>query len=227
VDDAPLDEQMGVVAGQLHAATALFVDMVATFDDSQDWYGVGMRSCAHWVTIATGIDLWSAREMVRVGHALRDLPLIHEAFAAGRLSFDKVRALTRVATADDETVWLELALEASGSQLARICHAYRRAIAVDDPRRAALQRARRRLGLWWLDEDGMLALYATLPPEEGTAGAQRHRVGGLTIVGEGPGGCRCQRWCAIRPRSHHRGGRRQHRQPGSATQRRAAIRAVS
>ncbi|MBJ7595584.1 MAG: hypothetical protein JF886_12130 [Candidatus Dormibacteraeota bacterium] len=105
--------------------------------------------------------------MVRVGHALRDLPLIHEAFAAGRLSFDKVRALTRVATAGDETLWLELALEASGSQLARICHAYRRAIAVDDPRRTALQRARRRLVSWWLDADGMLALCATLPPEEG------------------------------------------------------------
>ena len=165
--DAPLEEQIGVLAGQLHAATARFVDMVATFDDLQDWYGVGMRSCAHWVTIATGVDLWSAREMVRVGHALRDLPLIHEAFAAGRLSFDKVRALTRVATADDEAMWLELAVEASGAQLARICHAYRRAIAVDDPRRAALQRARRRLVSWWLDEDGMLALYATLPPEEG------------------------------------------------------------
>ncbi len=162
-----LDEQIGVLAGHLHAATSRFVDMVATFDDSQDWYGVGMRSCAHWVTIATGVDLWTAREMVRVGHALRDLPLIHEAFAAGRLSFDKVRALTRVATSDDEAIWLELALEASGSQLARICHQYRRAIAVDDPRRAALQLARRRLVSWWLDEDGMLALYATLPPEEG------------------------------------------------------------
>ncbi|HWF56962.1 MAG TPA: DUF222 domain-containing protein, partial [Candidatus Dormibacteraeota bacterium] len=38
---------------------------------------------------------------------------------------------------------------------------------VDDPERAAMQRARRRVVSWWLDEDGMLALYATLPPEEG------------------------------------------------------------
>ncbi len=134
---------------------------------SQEWAGIGLRSCAHWLTIATGIDLWNAREMLRVGHALRTLPLIHEAFAAGRLSFDKVRAMTHVAAANDEAIWLQLALEASGSQLWRICRQFRRSIAVDDPNRAALQRARRRLVSWWLDDDGMLALYATLPPEEG------------------------------------------------------------
>ncbi len=209
-----MGEQIGVLAGQLHAATARFVDMVATFDDSQDWYGVGMRSCAHWVTIATGIDLWSAREMVRVGHALRDLPLIHEAFAAGRLSFDKVRALTRVATADDETMWLELALEASGAQLARICHAYRRAIAIDDPRRAALQRARRRLVSWWLDEDGMLALYATLPPEEGRLvlnaieSAVARSLASGKAAGEHPAGAVAEDPCEEGEPEHPHGARR-------------------
>ncbi|MGH7723587.1 MAG: DUF222 domain-containing protein [Candidatus Dormibacteria bacterium] len=165
--DAPLDDQIGVLAGHLHAATARFIDLATAFDESRGWAGVGMQSCAHWVTIATGIDLWNAREMLRVGWVLRGLPGITEAFAAGRLSFDKVRALSRVATAADESIWLEVALEASGSQLARICRQFRRSVAVDDPSRSALQRARRRVVSWWLDDDGMLALYATLPPEEG------------------------------------------------------------
>jgi Domain of unknown function (DUF222)/HNH endonuclease len=162
-----LEVEIGALAGHLHASTARFIDTAVAFDDSDGWAGIGMQSCAHWLTIATGIDLWNAREMLRVGHALRELPRIHEAFAEGRLSFDKVRAVTLVATGDDEAIWLDIALEASGSQLARICQQFRRSIAVDDPDRAAVQRARRRVVSWWLDDDGMLALYATLPPEEG------------------------------------------------------------
>jgi Domain of unknown function (DUF222)/HNH endonuclease len=165
--NAGLDVEIGALAGHLHASTARFIDSAVAFDDSNEWAGIGMRSCAHWLTIATGIDLWNAREMLRVGHALRELPGIHAAFAEGRLSFDKVRAVTLVASGEDEAIWLDIALEASGSQLARICQQFRRSIAVDDPERAALQRARRRVVSWWLDDDGMLALYATLPPEEG------------------------------------------------------------
>jgi hypothetical protein len=162
-----LDVEIGALAGHLHASTARFIDTAVAFDDSDEWAGIGMLSCAHWLTIATGIDLGNAREMLRVGHALRELPRIHEAFAEGRLSFDKVRAVTLVASGEDEAIWLDIALEASGSQLARICREFRRSIAVDDPDRAAMQRARRRVVSWWLDDDGMLALYATLPPEEG------------------------------------------------------------
>ncbi|MGH7722755.1 MAG: DUF222 domain-containing protein [Candidatus Dormibacteria bacterium] len=161
------EDQIVALAGHLHAATARFVDLAAQFDEAERWSGMGMRSGAHWLTINTGIDLWNAREILRAGRALRRLPLLHEAFAAGSLSFDKVRLLTLVATADDEAIWLQLAREASGAQLARICREYRRSIAVDDPERAALQRARRRLVCWWLDQDGLLALSATLPPEEG------------------------------------------------------------
>jgi hypothetical protein len=165
--NSPLDDQIGALAGHLHVATAQFVDAAVVCDESNEWAAIGMQSCAHWLSVATGIDLWTAREMLRVGHALRELPLIRAAFAEGRLSFDKVRALSFVATTSDEAIWLDIALEASGSQLARICQQFRRAIAVDDPKRAEMQRARRRVISWWLDEDGMLALYATLPPEEG------------------------------------------------------------
>lgn len=162
-----LDDQIGALAGHLHAATAQFVDIATAFDESDQWAAIGMQSCAHWLTVATGIDLWNTREMLRVGHAVRELPGIHAAFVEGRLSFDKIRALTRVATAADESIWLGIALDASASQLARICRQFRHSIAVDDPNRAAMQRARRRVVSWWLDDDGMLALYATLPPEEG------------------------------------------------------------
>jgi len=39
----------------------------------------------------------TAREKVRVAHALKTLPLVSEAFSSGELSYAKVRAMTRVA----------------------------------------------------------------------------------------------------------------------------------
>jgi hypothetical protein len=44
----------------------------------------------------------AAREKVRVAHALKDLPLISEAFRRGELSYSKVRAMTRIADANNE-----------------------------------------------------------------------------------------------------------------------------
>jgi len=46
-----------------------------------------------------GLDLGAAREKLRVAHALERLPLMAAAMARGELSYSKVRALTRVATA--------------------------------------------------------------------------------------------------------------------------------
>src|SRR6266853_3403047 len=88
------------------------------------------------------------------------------AFDRGELSLDKARQLCRVATPADEEIWLDLAHAASGSQLERICRAYRRAMEANDPVRSRAQLARR--GLWshW-DEHGMLQLRAALPPEDG------------------------------------------------------------
>ncbi|MFT5201371.1 MAG: hypothetical protein ACI9C1_000746 [Candidatus Aldehydirespiratoraceae bacterium] len=51
---------------------------------------------------------------------LDDLPQLTSVFAAGELSFTKVRALTRVATAGDELEWIELARSSSGAQLERV-----------------------------------------------------------------------------------------------------------
>ncbi len=108
------------LAAQINAATAELVQLSAEYDDVGGWFGVGLRSCAHWLSIHTGVDAWTGAEMVRTGHALRELPRIAEAFAEGRLSLDKVRKVTRVAVPDDEEVWLEVALNASGGQLSRI-----------------------------------------------------------------------------------------------------------
>ena len=70
VDAVPLEEEVVVLAGRMHAAVAQFVDAATAMDASLDWSGIGMLTCAHWLTVATGVDLWNAREALRVGHAL-------------------------------------------------------------------------------------------------------------------------------------------------------------
>ena len=110
--------------------------------------------------------MYTAAELLRVGHALTDLAVTAAAFAGGELSLDKVRALCKVATPADEELWVELARQASGSQLARICREYRRAAEANAGERAEAHLARRGLWAHW-EDDGMLRLQAVLPAEDG------------------------------------------------------------
>src|SRR5512146_2988519 len=79
-----------------------------------------------------GWDDRTAREKVRVAQALGRLPAIDEAFRCATLSYAKVRALTRVATPENEAKLLDLALVATGAQLERICRGYRGAMAPEE-----------------------------------------------------------------------------------------------
>jgi hypothetical protein len=159
-------ERIRGLSAQIHAATAELVGLSAALDADGFWFGIGVHTCAHWLSIQTGVDAATGSELIRVGHALETLPKIAAAFADGRFSYDKVRALTRVASPADESVWLELGLQSSGAQLTRICRAVRRALEAADPDVAEDALARRSLRTWWRD-DGMLEIFAVLPREDG------------------------------------------------------------
>src|SRR4051794_16259938 len=113
-------------AVRLAAATASWLRLVAEFDQRGGWHGVGIRSCAEWLAWQCGLGPGAAREHVRVARALRSLPSIEDAFAAGRLSYSKVRALTRIAEPDCEAALLEFALSATASQTEQFCRKWRR-----------------------------------------------------------------------------------------------------
>src|SRR3954452_16639854 len=118
-------------AVRLAAATAAWLGLVAEFDEREGWGGVGIVSCAHWLAWQCGMSPGTAREHVRVARALTGLPLLAAAFAEGRLSHSKVRALTRIAEPDSEASLLELAIETTASQTERFVRSWRRADAVD------------------------------------------------------------------------------------------------
>ncbi len=139
---------------------------MAEFDRRQGWGTWECRSCAHWLNWKCGIDVATARQKVRVAHCLRQLPAITAAFAAGRLSYSKVWALTRVATPDNEGDLLELALTGTASHLERIVRAYRGALR-DDEVDTANHLHDRRNAQWHHDDDGSFVLSARLTPEQG------------------------------------------------------------
>src|SRR5439155_13992245 len=108
-------------SAHVHATMAKVAKACAKFDEIGGWCDVGIRSFPHWLTINAGFNEHTSGELLRVGQALKSLPRIEAAFAAGQLSFDKVRQVTTVATPATEHIMLEIAQGASGAQLARIC----------------------------------------------------------------------------------------------------------
>jgi len=122
-----LEAEVVALASELFAVEARFLAALAEFDRRDGWAGVGMRSCAHWLNWRCGIDLHTARERVRVARRLEQLPLVAQSFARGEVSYSKVRAMTRVATPENEQVLLDLAHAGTASQVERIVRATRRA----------------------------------------------------------------------------------------------------
>lgn len=123
-----LEDRLASLASQIAAAECDFLLALAEFEQREGWGRSGMKSAAAWLSWRTGMRLGVARDRVRVARALQRLPLITDAFRAGRLSYCKVRALARVATAPTEAVLLEIALGATGAQLETICRQWRRTL---------------------------------------------------------------------------------------------------
>src|SRR6201997_248882 len=144
-----LEAQICELAGHLTAATCRFLVLLGDFDDRRGWASWDMSSCAAWLSWKCQMTSGTAREHVRVARALRDLPVIRDEFAAGRFSYAKVRALTRIATPENEAGLAEIAGPMTGNQLERFARAHRQVSTVDD----AGSRVRRRL-VWRFEEDG-------------------------------------------------------------------------
>ena len=157
-----LEAEICELAGHLAAATCRFLVLLGDFDARRGWADWEMTSCAAWLSWKCQMSSGTAREHVRVARALRDLPVIRGEFGAGRLSYAKVRALTRIATPATEAGLAELAGPMTGNQLERFARAHRQVSSVDD----ADARVRRRLA-WRFEEDGSLAGTFRLPPLQG------------------------------------------------------------
>jgi hypothetical protein len=162
-----LEEEITTLAAHIHAATHRLLVLIAEFDRRRGWELGGHRSCAHWLSFRTGIDLGAAREKVRTARALAGLPGISEAMARGELSFSKVRALTRVANRDNEGDLLDFARNATTAQLERMVRAVRRGSAKDEAAWEKECYESRTLSVFPDDDPGMVVVRGRLPAEMG------------------------------------------------------------
>jgi hypothetical protein len=165
-----LASEITLLAGQINAANYRLLKLIAAFDECQGWGGGGggtVRSCAHWLNWKCGIALGAAREKVRVANCLSKLPLIDAAFATGEISYSKVRAMTRVATPENEDFLLTIARHGTASHVEQVVNKYRRVRGATEDAVEREQEEARKL-VYYRDDDGMWVIHAKLPPEAGS-----------------------------------------------------------
>jgi len=120
-----LDQNILTLCIRINSATYELLVMIREFDERAGWLQWGLDNCAEWLAWRCDLALTTAREKVRVAHALKHLPLISQAFSSGELSYSKVKAMTRVARRDNEQQLLEFALRHTAVTVAERCRELR------------------------------------------------------------------------------------------------------
>lgn len=166
VNSEKLGAKITELCGYLYAGTYRLLVMIREFDEQGYWELPGLHSCAHWLNFKCGIGMNAAREKVRVARALADLPKISAAFSRGELSYSKVRAMTRVANADNEDYLLMIARHGSAWHMETLIAKYRRASRNMEAATAAAQHAARECTIHY-DHEGCLVIKARYPADQG------------------------------------------------------------
>lgn len=168
-----LEAEILAAAARVAAGTCAFLVMVGEFDRRglhESWESV---STARWLGWRCGIGIHAAREQVRVGRRLLELPVVREAFSVGRLSYSKVRAITRVAHARNEAALVDIALHGTAAQVEQACSRLRSVVdplAEEAELADAERRERSRCSVsWYRDAGGALVGSFRLAPEDGEA----------------------------------------------------------
>ena len=128
-----LTEALERATSAIAAASAEVLRAVAEYDECRLWRRDGATSMTSWLAGRYGLAWGTAREWVRVAHALRGLPRIAEAFAAARLSWDQLRPLTKFATSETDARWARKAPDMRPATLYREARRHER-IRTEDAR---------------------------------------------------------------------------------------------
>ena len=175
MDDDALAAAVSTLAAHIHAATWRLLALIAELDRREVWAAQGALSCAHWLSWACGIDTHTAREKVRVARALTGLPLLSEALAKGELGYSKVRALTRIATPENEVDLLNIGLHGTAQHVEKFVRLHRRAKRAEEIERADAQHENR--GLTFSRRRRHRGAARAVPAGDGCAHPERARCG--------------------------------------------------
>ena len=160
-----LVEQIASLGIELNANQYKVVRLATQYDATLDWFREGFKSSA--VAIAHRLDIHdsTAREWIRVGHALDELGLVNDAFASNDLSYAKAHILTRWADRENEAELLEIAHDRTANRLTTAIAKHLAGTETDEDRDQR-QHDSRSVTVY-TDADGMVVVRATLPPNVG------------------------------------------------------------
>ena len=143
------------------------VSAALTLEDKALWRREGFRSVAAWMASKTGTAVGPAIATMEMAALLSDLPVVAEAFRAGRLSEAQARDIAPVAAEVPGTA--EQLVEAAGKltlrSLQEECRRVEAAAAVDEDDRYR-QVHRRRTIRSWVDRHNIGRLSATMTPDQ-------------------------------------------------------------
>jgi Domain of unknown function (DUF222) len=161
-----LANEIFTLSGHLNAANHRWLKLIAEFDRRNGWNDGSTQTCAHWLNWKCGLAIGAAREKVRVAHALEKLPKVSASMERGNLSYSKVRELTRVANAETEDYFLQIAEHGTAQHVEKLVRAYRRCQEAEELSREARQQEGRRVSIRY-EDDGSIVLYCRLTAESG------------------------------------------------------------
>ena len=188
--DDHLIERADLLNARVCSTQLEFLDVLAQLDGREAWEEWGAQDMCHWISLRYGISYFRAERWLAAAHALKDLPLIREAFACGELSLDKVVELAQFATAETEQVLMEWAMRVSAGRIRHQAELLRRA-----ERDEGAQVDSDRTVTWsYYDQGRRFGLTADLPAADGVVVAKAlDRLADRVPVmpgEEGPGGSR-------------------------------------
>jgi len=175
-ENVPLGRRLRRVIGVWAYSQHRLVVLAAEFADSGEWAADGSPTPAHWLAAMADVETCTAREWIRIGRQLEQLPAIGAAFADGTLSYSKVRALTRVADPDNETELLALAMDVSAGELGSVLAAW--LTVTCDPEQLEQHQHQARSVKWRTEPDGLVTFhFAATPAASGCSHrhVDRHR----------------------------------------------------
>ena len=127
---AELDAQLEQAVQENERSERLICDLLLAMVERRGYEKFGFVDIYYYAEGRFGFSARKTRYLLRLAQQLRRLPRVKEALADGRLGWTKASRIARVATTEDEVMWLDSALSLSVRELDRKINEQRDAMGV-------------------------------------------------------------------------------------------------
>jgi hypothetical protein len=114
-----LDARLVAARRAQRAAEHQLALLLAEMAEGELYRVLGYISLENYAFVALELTWRTARDLLRLGRCLPDLPVMNAAMAAGQIDWTKARELIRVATPETEPTWVERAMAVTSRVLER------------------------------------------------------------------------------------------------------------